>query len=296
MTFVKAIERARARGRACRRRSASRSRRCSGQRPTMQISTKPRRCPSRSTAARASSRLEQRAPAGTPMTRVCRSARDVDAMRRARCVRRRGSAPHIATCSRRRSRAYHDGATIGDAYVALLRDILEPLEIAVLDVSHPCVARASAAVLGRAATRAEAVAEAVRRRSEAIVAAGYAAAGRRRAGALARVLERATERSDGCRCARRQRSSLANGQWLSSTVLLRPVDRAVAAADRGVRRRAGGDRVLRAGAPPSPRRWRSRSPLVVPRWSMTILEPHVQRILDGSRCQRRCAGRSARGR
>ena len=60
-----------------------------------------------------------------------------------------GSSPHRAFVDRAID-AFSDGATIGDAYVSLLRHVLEPLEIAVLDASHPDVARAGRPLLQKA--------------------------------------------------------------------------------------------------------------------------------------------------
>ena len=88
-----------------------------------------------------------------------------------------GSAPHRAFVDRAID-AFSDGATIGDAYVSLLRHVLEPLEIAVIDASHPDVARAVAAVTD-ALTRAMRVAAAAARRTQEIVDARIQTAGRR---------------------------------------------------------------------------------------------------------------------
>jgi len=54
--------------------------------------------------------------------------------------------------------AYRADATVGSAYVALLRDLFEPLGIAVLDASHATVAAAARPFLVRALERADGVA------------------------------------------------------------------------------------------------------------------------------------------
>ena len=219
-------------------------------------------------------RLEQRAPAGTPVARVPLGpeVRAMSELLRAAS----GSAPN-ASALESAIAAYHDGATIGDSYVALLRELLEPLEIAVFDVSHPCVARASSTILGRAAERAAAVAEAVRRRSEAIVAAGFEPQVDDVPG-LAHVFlnEHGTKR----RLTLREAATLqlSEGQWLSSTVLVRPaLERSLfpTAAYMG----GPGETAYFAQVTALAEALGIPSPVVVPRWSMTIHEPRVQRIL-----------------
>src|SRR5215212_483402 len=75
-------------------------------------------------------RLEQRAPVGTPMTRVMINGEIASLAAMLRDAS--GSSPHRAFVDRAID-AFADGTTIGDAYVSLLRHVLEPLEIAVLD-------------------------------------------------------------------------------------------------------------------------------------------------------------------
>src|SRR5206468_11875829 len=70
--------------------------------------------------------------------------------------------------------AYRPDATIGGAYVTLLRGVLEPLGIAVLDASHPATRRAAEPVLRRALARAEAVERCLEQRAAEIAAAGHA--------------------------------------------------------------------------------------------------------------------------
>lgn len=70
--------------------------------------------------------------------------------------------------------AYVPHATIGAAYVHLLRALLEPLGIAVLDASHPALRKAADGFLRRALTHAVPVQDALRTRAQEIAAAGYA--------------------------------------------------------------------------------------------------------------------------
>ena len=70
--------------------------------------------------------------------------------------------------------AYVPHATIGAAYVQLMRALLEPLGIAVLDASHPALRAAADPVLRHALRHAPAVHDALRTRVRAIEHAGYA--------------------------------------------------------------------------------------------------------------------------
>lgn len=69
-------------------------------------------------------------------------------------------------------RSYARDASVGGAYVALLRTLLEPLGIAVLDASHPSVRAVAAPVLERALRSAADAGSAVAERTSAIEAAG----------------------------------------------------------------------------------------------------------------------------
>jgi len=69
--------------------------------------------------------------------------------------------------------AYVPHATIGAAYVQLLRALLEPLGIAVLDASHPALRMAADGFLRRALKQAPAVHEALRARVQEVEQAGF---------------------------------------------------------------------------------------------------------------------------
>ncbi|MBY0488975.1 MAG: bacillithiol biosynthesis BshC [Gemmatimonadaceae bacterium] len=84
-----------------------------------------------------------------------------------------GSAAH-ATVLELIDTAYVPHATIGGAYLQLLRALLEPLGIAVLDASHPALRTAADPFLRQALRRAGAVQSALQARTHAITAAGYA--------------------------------------------------------------------------------------------------------------------------
>lgn len=78
-----------------------------------------------------------------------------------------GSAPAGEILDEARA-TYSPSATVGSAYVSLLRSILEPLGIAVLDAAHESVRRAGHETMLRALTNASGVAEALSARSREI--------------------------------------------------------------------------------------------------------------------------------
>lgn len=221
-------------------------------------------------------RMEQVAPAATPMARAPIGG-DINGLAlrlREAC----GSSPHASYLDGALG-AYRPGATVGDSYVALLRQILDPLEIAVFDASHPSVARASSALLRRATTQAEDIAAAVRHRSEEIVAAGYTPQVEEVVGlSLVSLNSGGTKRRLSLQDASAL-GELSNGQFLSSTVLLRPViERAIfpTAAYVG----GPGEVAYFAQISAVADALGAQRPLVIPRWSATIIEPRVQTILD----------------
>lgn len=221
-------------------------------------------------------RLERRSPAGTPMTRVAINdeINGLAAVFRQAC----GSAPHRSFLVNAVD-AFHDGATVGDAYVTLLRQILEPLEIAVLDASHGSVARAAAPLLSRAAAQSQRVADAIHTRSEAIIAAGFTPQVVEVAGLSVVFLN-----ADGTK--RRLTLAEAAGigelrgeQFLSSTVLLRPVmERAILPTAMYVG--GPGEVAYFAQVGAVAEVLGVDAPIVAPRWSMTIIEARMQEMLD----------------
>lgn len=69
--------------------------------------------------------------------------------------------------------AYHEGTTVGTAYVELMRAILMPLGITVLNAAHPSVRHQSAPLLRRALAEAATVDAALSARTTELQAAGY---------------------------------------------------------------------------------------------------------------------------
>jgi uncharacterized protein YllA (UPF0747 family) len=222
-------------------------------------------------------RLGATAPAGTPMSRVSLGAQveHLAMTLQDAC----GSTPHLSVLEAAFA-AYHRGATVGDAYVSLLRHILEPLEIAVFDVSHACVATISAPLMGRAAASAESLASAIRTRNASITAAGFSPQVEEVEGMSLVFLNSAGIKRRLPIAEAAASTPLGAQQFLSSTVLLRPVlERAILPTAAYV---AGpGETAYFAQTSVVADALGVPIPLVVPRWSTTIVEPRIQRQLDG---------------
>ncbi len=170
--------------------------------------------------------------------------------------------------------------------MALLRELLAPLGIAVLDASHPAVQRASQPLLARALDRSRAVETALHARNAALREAGFVpqvdevaglslvfandGSGKQRVP----VAKSDNMRPRGEREDREDRASVV----LSPTVLLRPsVERAILPTVAYVGGPAEGAYFAQASA--AAVALDAAVPLAVPRWSMAIIEPRVARIL-----------------
>lgn len=175
--------------------------------------------------------------------------------------------------------SYHAGATVGGAYLQLLRRLFEPLGIAVLDAAHEAVATAARPFLVRALERADDVAAALRDRDLAVGAAGFTPQVSEVAG-LTVVFDRVPDGGEKRRVPITEAAAAAarRGGVLSPNVLLRPViERALLPTVAYV---AGpGEIAYFAQVSALASTLDLAAPLVVPRWSATILEPHVARIL-----------------
>jgi len=182
------------------------------------------------------------------------------------------AAPHVMDHVRR---AYTAETTVGDAFVALLRSVLEPLGMPVLDAGHPAMQSLVRPVLARALADAATVDAALRARSAALSEAGYEP----QVALVDRLsLVFATVAGERRRLPIGARLDDAHGS-LEPNVLLRPVvGRAIlptVAYVAGPAEQAYfAQSTAVADALGMPR------PLAVPRWSGVIVEPHVQRILD----------------
>jgi uncharacterized protein YllA (UPF0747 family) len=180
--------------------------------------------------------------------------------------------------------AYRPGATVGGAYVEFLRALFEPLGIAVLDASHPAMSEATRPFLVRALDRAQGVVTALDARDQAILGAGYATQVSEVAG-LSLVSERPIGGGDKRRVPISEASAVAAGSdaerrvVLSPNVLLRPViERAILPT---VTYMGGpGEIAYFAQVSAVAASLGLDAPMIVPRWSATIVEPHITRILS----------------
>ena len=188
-----------------------------------------------------------------------------------------GSAPHISILDHAR-RAYRADATVGSAYVQLLRALFEPMGIAVLDAYHPAVRDAARPTLVEALRRAPGIDEAVSLRSVAIERAGFRAQ-------VARVPKlslvfRISKNGVKERIPISQSGDVALQPQLvlSANVLLRPV------VERAIMPTVGyfggpGEVAYFAQVGAVAEALGQPAPLVLPRWSATVIEPVIDRML-----------------
>ena len=182
-------------------------------------------------------------------------------------------------------RAYANrSATVGSAYVELLRSILEPLGIAVLDASHEAVRTAMHPVMLQALDRRDAIAVSLERRVTEIRSAGLEP----QVELVKDLTLVSLTGAGGKERVHRQRASQVRGSAepgsLGPTVLLRPVaERAILPT---VAYLAGpGELAYFAQTSAVAEALGAASPVAVPRWSCTIVEPHIARILERHRIQ-----------
>jgi bacillithiol biosynthesis cysteine-adding enzyme BshC len=175
-------------------------------------------------------------------------------------------------------RAYSAGHTVGSAYLSLMRALLEPLGIAVLDASHPAVRRAGDAVLRSALRRAPAVARALHERDTDMRTAGFSPQV-----AEMHALSLVFREDDGGR--KRVRfadteavAAEAPSDQLSPNVLLRPVyERAMLPTVAYAAGPAELAYFAQTGAVATA--LGLAAPLSVPRWAAVIVEPQVRQIM-----------------
>ena len=174
-------------------------------------------------------------------------------------------------------KSYVAANTVGGAYVALLREMFAPLGIAVMDASHEAVRRQSAPLLKRALEHGDDIAKAIAENNAAIEKDGHSLQVQDVAG-LSLVFENTPS---GRKRIPRKRGvrDIAAGAELGPNVLLRPiVERQILPTVAY----AGGPAEIAYFAQLSPiaAALGVARPLIVPRWSCTIVEPHVRKILD----------------
>ncbi len=174
--------------------------------------------------------------------------------------------------------AYVASQTVGGAYVALLRTLLEPLGVSVLDAWHAATRAAATPHLVRALVEASAGAKAVHARDAEIRAAGLTPQvaevdGLSHVFALSEGIKLRIPLADAARHAGAAAGSL------SANVLLRPI--LEAALMPTVAYVAGpGELAYFAQATALADALGMRAPLGVPRWSGTVIEPQVARMLE----------------
>jgi bacillithiol biosynthesis cysteine-adding enzyme BshC len=177
------------------------------------------------------------------------------------------------------ARAYYTSAsTLGTAYVHQLRAALEPLGIAVMDASHAAVRRAAAPVLTRALERADVVERALVERYAAIAKAGFSAQVEHVPGLSLVFLTEESGEKRRLPIANAMSALSSSSERLSPNVLLRPiVERFIMPSAAYI---AGpGELAYFAQVSAAADALDLARPLALPRWSMTLLEPRVERLL-----------------
>ena len=186
------------------------------------------------------------------------------------------SAPHRALVDAT-TKAYHSEATVGGAYVQLLRHVLEPLGMPVLDAWHPAVRGAARPVLVEALGRAAMIDEAVSMRSVTIERAGYRAQVTR-VPRLSLVFRSTSGVKERVPLAQAGDAARRDDLVLSANVLLRPiVERRILPTIAYVG--GPGEVAYFAQVGAVAEAMGAPMPLVVPRWAATVVEPAVDRML-----------------
>ncbi len=190
-----------------------------------------------------------------------------------------GSAPAAGALEAVRL-AYTTSASVGSAYLLLLRSLLEPLGIAVLDASHSAVRAAGHKTAQRALDRAEAVAHALVTRSKDIASAGFHAqvADVPNLSLVFETLDDATRRRVPISTAPSVAAS-SPSERLGPNVLLRPVmERQILPTVCYVG--GPGEVAYFAQVSAVARALDFAVPRIVPRWSGTLIESQIDTTLD----------------
>lgn len=171
---------------------------------------------------------------------------------------------------------YTPEATVGSAYVGFLRALLAPLGIAVIDASHPATRAAAKTVLSGALEKADEIAAAVNARNRELETAGFTPQVQDVPG-LSLVFSAAS--GGRKRVPIKAAGKRAPSDDLGPNVLLRPiVERAILPTVTYI----GGPAEIAYFAQIAPIAdvLGVARPAIVPRWSGTIIEPHVEKILE----------------
>lgn len=175
--------------------------------------------------------------------------------------------------------AYATNATAGSAYVALLRSLLEPLGVAVLDASHAAVRKAGHATVKRALERAGSVGTALAARSKAITDAGFhpQVADVPNLSLVFETLDDGTRRRVPLRSAG-EIAERADATRLGPNVLLRPImERQLLPTVTYVG--GPGEVAYFAQVSAVADALEMAQPRIAPRWSGTLLEDHIESML-----------------
>lgn len=228
-------------------------------------------------------RFENRPAAGTPMSLApLGNMHPLLEKLRKTC----GSAAHAAYYEFARA-AFTEERTLGDAYVRLLRKLLEPLGIAVMDSSHPAYREASRPILIKALQRAPEIASATAACAAAIRKLGFEPQVEDERGlSLVYTIENGVKRRIPVEETQRllETDASAGDAILGPNVLLRPVvereifptvsyvggpsELAYFVQSNAVATTLGRNRVVG-----------------VPRWSCSVIEPFAEKALRRLRVQ-----------
>jgi uncharacterized protein YllA (UPF0747 family) len=175
------------------------------------------------------------------------------------------------------ARMYSVPATVGSAYVGLLRELFAPLGIAVLDASHEAVREMSLPLLRSALEKGDEIARAIAANNAEIEREGFQLQVQDVAG-LSLVFEKSAA---GRKRIPRKRGlrDIGPGADLGPNVLLRPiVERQILPTVAYI----GGPAEIAyfAQLGPIADTLSLPRPLILPRWSCTIVEDHVRKIID----------------
>lgn len=171
---------------------------------------------------------------------------------------------------------YRQGQTVGSAFVGLLRALFEPLGIAVIDASHAATRSAAKTVLAGALASAADIAQRVGERNRELEEAGFTPQVQDVPGlSLVFTMTSGARRRVPIKAATKQTVS----EDMGPNVLLRPVvERAILPTATYI----GGPAEIAYFAQISPiaDALGVPRPAIVPRWSCTVIEPHVEKILE----------------
>jgi uncharacterized protein YllA (UPF0747 family) len=172
-------------------------------------------------------------------------------------------------------RTYTSGETVGSAYVKLLRELFEPLGLSVIDASHPATRSEALPVLRSALAHASEISDAIANRNAEIEREGFAPQVQDMPGlSLVFSTSSGSRKRIPIKAARKH----AVSEDMGPNVLLRPiVERAILPTAAYL----GGPAEIAyfAQLHPVAAVLGSSQPLILPRWSCTIIEPHVDKTL-----------------